>query len=248
MKTPWIIIPKPKPKPSLRLFCFPYAGAGASIYHNWSTLLPPEIEVCSIQLPGRESRTKEPLFYNIEPLINALTPSILPLLDIPFIFFGHSLGALICFELARQLRRLKQPNPLHLFVSAREAPQNPLTKPPVHQLSDADFIKELSRFNGTPKAVLQNVELMNYFLPILRADLAINETYKYTPEPPLNCPISVFGGLQDLIVSSESLAVWNAQTNCNFSSRIFSGDHFFLKSQQQLLLEAIYQDSKYYIK
>lgn len=242
MTNPWLIYPKPNPKAYLRLFCFPYAGGGASIFRAWSIQLPPDIEVCSVQLPGRESRLKEPLFTNLSPLIDTLTPALLPHLDRPFAFFGHSVGALICFEVARQLRRLQHKNPLHLFISGRRAPQLPALEPPSHQLADAEFLEELRRYNGTPGNVLQNVELMNLFLPILRADLAINETYIYEHEAPLDCSISVFGGLEDGKVSRDSLAAWSKQTDGTFNLRMFPGDHFFLKSQQEALLQAICQD------
>ncbi|MBR8835626.1 MAG: thioesterase [Stigonema ocellatum SAG 48.90 = DSM 106950] len=242
MTTPWIIYPKPNPKTYLRLFCFPYAGAGASIFRTWSAQLPQEIEVYSVQLPGRESRMKEPLFTDLVPLIDSLIPAIQPHLDLPFVFFGHSMGGLLSFEVARQLRRLQHPIPLHLFISGRRAPQLRALDPPIHQLPDAEFLEALSRYNGTPENVLQNVELMNLFLPILRADLAINETYVYHPETPLDCSLSVFGGLQDDRVSRDSLAAWRDQTNGNFSLRMFLGDHFFLRSQQGELLQAISQD------
>jgi medium-chain acyl-[acyl-carrier-protein] hydrolase len=240
--TPWIIYPKPNPKAYMRLFCFPYAGAGASIFRTWSAQLPPDIEVCSVQLPGRESRLKEPLFTDLAPLIHALTPALLPHLDLPFVFFGHSVGALISFEVARQLRRLQHSNPLHLFISGRQAPQLPAIDPPIHQLPDAEFKEELDRYNGTPRNVLQNVELMDLFLPILRADIAIDETYVYAPEAPLDGSISVFGGLGDGKVSRDSLSAWRDQTYGTFSLRMFPGDHFFLRSQQGALLEAISHD------
>ena len=240
--TSWIIHPKPNPKKYLRLFCFPYAGAGSSIFRTWSAQLPADIEVCSVQLPGRESRLKEPLFTDLVPLIHALTPALLPHLDLPFVFFGHSLGALISFEVARQLRRLKHSVPLHLFISGRKAPQLPALERPIHQLPDAEFVEELHRYNGTPSDVLQNVELMNLFLPILRADIAINEMYVYHPETPLDCSISVYGGLQDGKVNRDSLAAWRDHTSGSFTLRMFPGDHFFLRSQQEALLQAISKD------
>lgn len=237
--TPWIIYSRPNPKARLRLFCFSYAGAGASIFRTWPAQLPLDIEVCSIQLPGRENRLKEALFTELTPLIRALMPSFLPHLDLPFVFFGHSVGALISFEVARQLRRLQHSNPLHLFSSGRGAPQLPALDPPIHQLPDAEFINELRHYNGTPTNVLQNVELMNLFLPILRADLAINETYVYRPEASLRSSISVFGGLQDEKVDRTSLAAWQDQTDSTFTLDMFPGDHFFLKSQQGALLRTI---------
>ncbi len=240
MTNPWIIS-KPNPQASLRLFCFPYAGAGASVFRTWHTFMTPEIEVCSLQLPGRESRIKEPLFADLVPLIPALTSALIPHLDLPFIFFGHSVGALISFEVARRLRRLDSSQPLHLFVSGRHAPQLPVLKP-IHQLPKSEFLRELSRYNGTSANVLQHEELMELFLPILRADLALNETYTYADDTPLNCPISVFGGQDDALATPDSLAAWRDHTSSNFSLRIFPGDHFFLKNQIEALSKAIFED------
>lgn len=239
MTNPWIICPKPNPKAYLRLFCFPYAGAGASVFRTWANQFPLDIEVCAIQLPGRESRLKESCFTNLETLIDILIPALIPYLDRPFAFFGHSLGALICFTAARKLRQLRHITPLHLFISARQAPQLPSEKPPIHHLPKSEFLQELRSYNGTPEVVLQNIELMDLFLPILRADLTINETYKYTLEAPLDCSISAFGGLQDPLVSRDSLAAWCAQTSRSFNLRLFPGNHFFIKSQQEVLIEVI---------
>jgi len=240
---PWIIYPKPNPQASLRLFCFPYAGAGASIFRTWHSFMTPEIEVCSLQLPGRETRIKEPLFTDLVPLIPALTSALIPHLDLPFVFFGHSVGALISFEVARRLRRLQYSQPSHLFVSGRDAPQLPVLTP-IHQLPDGEFLTEIRRYNGTSANVLQHAELIKLFLPILRADLAINETYAYADDIPLNCPISVFGGQDDAIATPDSLTAWRDHTSSNFSLRIFPGDHFFLKTQPEALSKAIFEDLK----
>ncbi|MBW4636535.1 MAG: putative thioesterase [Iphinoe sp. HA4291-MV1] len=239
----WIIRSKSKHQlPLLRLFCIPYAGGHASIFHHWANQLPPNIEVCAIQLPGREKRLKEQPFTHLLPLIQSLAPVLLPDLDIPFAIFGHSTGALISFELARQLRHQKAPNPVYLFVSASRAPQLPITEPPIHQLPDAAFIEKLSRYQGTPEEILINPELMEIFLPTLRADLAINETYIYSHEPPIDYPISAFGGLQDKEVSRDDLAAWCDQTHSTFTLRMFPGNHFFLHSDHQALLSSISQD------
>jgi medium-chain acyl-[acyl-carrier-protein] hydrolase len=164
-------------------------------------------------------------------------------MDSPFAFFGHSLGALISFELTRRLRRQKTPSPLQLFISGCRAPQIPNPDPPIHQLPDAEFIEELGRFNGTPQAVLDNPELMEVFLPLLRSDIGLWETYVYDHEAPLDCPISAFGGLADEEVSREELAAWRDQTRSSFSMQMFPGDHFFLNGKESnSLLEAISRD------
>jgi medium-chain acyl-[acyl-carrier-protein] hydrolase len=222
----------------LRLFCFPYAGAGASVFRIWANHLP-TIEVFSIQPPGRETRLREPCFTKLDSFIQALLPDLLPYLDSPFAFFGHSMGALISFELARQLQRSRHQTPVHLFVSGRRAPHLPEIDPPLHQLPKPDFLQNLQSYNGTPASVLQNSDLMDLFLPILRADFALIETYKYRAESPLGCPISSFGGIQDSKVSLDALSAWRDQTSSTFTLQMFPGDHFYLNRQPESLLATI---------
>ena len=125
VSTRWLACPQLNPQARMRLFCFPYAGGGASIFHRWPGKLPTMVEVCAVLLPGRGNRLTEPPFIQLSPLVQTLTEALLPHLTTPFAFFGHSMGALIGFELARQLRRQQGPSPVHLFVSGREAPQLP---------------------------------------------------------------------------------------------------------------------------
>lgn len=227
----------------MRLFCFPYGGGGAAAYRLWSDGLPPDIEVCRIQLPGRENRLRERPLTRLSPLVQALVEILRPYQDMPFSFFGHSVGALISFELARQLRKRDGLSPAHLFVSAFRAPQIPRRDPPIHQLPDAEFVKEVRRrYDGIPGVVLQDMEMMQLMLPVLRADMTIYDTYVYANEPPLDCPISAFGGLQDYRVRQEDLAAWRDQTRSSFTLRMFPGNHFFLQSGRELLLQAVSQE------
>lgn len=239
---PWVAFPKPNPRAHLRLFCFSYAGGGASIFYPWSKALPPSVELCPVQLPGRENRLGKPPYRGLGPLLHALAPALQPDLDMPFAFFGHSLGALVSFELARRLRRQHLPTPVHLFVSGRGAPQIRRLDAPIHALPDAAFIEKLRRFDGTPAALLENPDILELFLPILRADFALSETYVYYDEAPLACPISAFGGLQDAQVSRADLNAWRHQTDGTFALRLFRGGHFFLRKQQPVLLQAVFQD------
>jgi medium-chain acyl-[acyl-carrier-protein] hydrolase len=256
--TPWLIYPQTNGLPTnapptnstakFRLFCFPYSGAGAAVFRTWAAPLAPHIEVVAVQLPGRETRRKEPLFSSLPALIAAMTPVLLPYLDRPFMFFGHSVGALISFELARQLRRIGHSPPVQLIVSGRGAPQLPATTSPIHQLPDANFLAELRRYSGTPAIVLENADVMNVFMPILRADLAINETYVYQPEAPFEFPIMAFGGLQDIQVSQSALAGWAEQTSADFSIKLLPGDHFFLKEQKMAMLQQIASLEQFMVK
>jgi medium-chain acyl-[acyl-carrier-protein] hydrolase len=229
----------PNPQGRLRLFCFPYAGGGAAVFRSWSEYLPKEVEVCPIQLPGRGSRLSEAPFTSMQPLAEALTDVLCSKADIPFAFFGYSMGATLGFEMARQARKRRLRQPLHLFVAARRAPQIPAVGTPTHMLSDADFLVELNRLNGTPKEVLDNPELMTMMVPILRADFRVVQTYRYKPEPPLDCSISAYGGLEDHKITREQLQAWREQTTASFSLRMFPSDHFFLHTSQALLLRIL---------
>lgn len=235
----WVKFPKPNPQAKLRLFCFPYAGGGALSFRAWQDSLPHTVEVCPIELPGRGTRLLEPPFTRLEPLTQEIAHALLPHLDKPFAFFGHSMGGLVSFELARLLCREYGSSPVHLFVSCRRAPQVPDPNPPIHTLPEPEFLEELRRLNGTPEAVLENTELMQLLLPILRADFEVIETYVYAPEPPLECGITAFGGLQDRKVSYDDLEVWREQTSDSFSVQMLPGDHFFINSSQPLLLQAL---------
>jgi medium-chain acyl-[acyl-carrier-protein] hydrolase len=230
--------------PKLRLFCFPFAGGGASLFRSWSDRLPSAITVRPIQLPGREDRFGEPAFTCLQPLVDDVITSILTQAHLPFALFGHSMGSLIAFEVARRLRRLHARQPKCLFVSGRRAPQLPDSEPPLSGLPAADLVRELRRLNGTPAWVLECAELMEFILPTLRADFAVSETYLYRDEPPLDCPIHAFGGAGDPDAGHEDLVAWSRQTAGQFVLRIFPGDHFYFipEAGQTALFGALQQD------
>jgi medium-chain acyl-[acyl-carrier-protein] hydrolase len=235
----WLATLAPRPQARIRLFCFPYAGGDAlAIFRKWPELLPPAIEVCPVQIPGRGIRVAEPPFTNLILIVKAIGEAIQHRLDKPFIFFGHSMGAMISFELARLLRKERGIEPLHLFVSGRRAPQVPDLDPPTYNLPEPEFLEELKRINGTPKEALEHPELMNLMLPILQADFQVCQTHMYVSESPLSCPITAFGGLEDE-ATREELEAWNQQTVKRFSLHMFPGDHFFLRAQQSTLLRIL---------
>lgn len=238
----WLAYREPNPRARLRLFCFPYAGGGASVYRGWAASLPGDLEVCPVQLPGRESRLRDQPYTHLEPLVQALADVLPPYLDLPFVFFGHSLGSLVAFELARELRRRGAALPLHLFASGRRAPHLPPREEPIHDLPEPEFIEKLRELNGTPEEVLQHAELMRLLVPILRADFAVNETYVFVPEEPLDCGISAFGGLGDEEVTREDLAAWREHSRGRFRLRMLPGDHFFLHGGRDLVTEALARD------
>src|SRR5215216_1925279 len=225
-----------------RLFCFPYAGGAASIYRDWGKKLPASIAVHPVQLPGHGDRLSEPLFKRVEPLVKSMAEALRPHLQGSYAFFGHSMGAIISFELAHLLRREHTHGPAHLFLSGRPAPHRTKKEPSTYDLPEPEFIEELRRLQGTPREVLEHRELMSVLSPILRADLEICQTYQYVPRPPLDCPITVFGGLQDEDASREKLEGWRDSTTSSFVVRMFPGNHFFLNHSSTVLLRIIAQD------
>lgn len=237
----WFRCFHPRPDSAFRLFCFPYAGAGASVFRSWAQEAPTGIEVYGIQLPGREFRLREPLLTDVNAVVDAIAPEMADLLDKPFAIFGHSLGALIGFELTRRLQALSLPTPQRLFVSARQAPQVPLEGKQIHLLPEAELKAELRDYAGTPEVVLQDDSLMSLLLPVVRADIGMNETYQYVSELPISCPISAFAGLRDSKVRVASVEAWAEQTTEDFKLHCFDGNHFFLKEHYLAMLEHIRQ-------
>ena len=235
----WFHVPQPKANPSLRLFCFSYAGGGPAIYHSWPNDLPSEIELIAIQLPGRGARMGEPALDCFEQLVPALEEAIRPYLDRPFAFFGHSMGAKLAFELARYLRHLGRPQPVHLFASGSRAPQEPRNRPNIHAMPREQFRNELRELNGTPSEILDNNELMSLVEPTLRADFKAIELYRYADEKPLSMAISAYGGDRDEGVNKEQLLSWRLQTTGSFYAQILPGDHFFINTAKAVLLHQV---------
>ncbi len=231
----------PPPGPLGRLFCLPYAGAGASAYATWHRHAPPGLAVVATQLPGREQRLKEPAEPNLHRLIDKLAPAVEPFTWERYSLFGHSMGALIVFELARALRRLGCPPPDMIFVSGRGAPGAAPPMRPIHMLPDREFIDEIRKLSGTPDAILEHPEFTSLFLPALRADFAIVETYKCADEAPLASPISAFGGVDDTI-TRDALDAWKLHTTARFQLRMLPGGHFVVASARTEILAAVAAD------
>ena len=236
---PWLYHFEPNPKASVRLFCFPYAGGTALVYRTWAQRLPPSVEVTAIQLPGRASRMQEPLMSRLSDVVAPIASALAPFLDKPFAFFGHSMGALTSFEVARFFRRQGRELPRHMFVSGRPAPQLNSERRTLYNLPTDELITELQQLEGTPREVLEHPELMDLMLPTLRADFSVCDTYEYTEEAPLASPITAFGGLQDSDISRRKLEAWREQTSAAFTVRMFPGNHFFIHSHETLLLNLL---------
>jgi|SRR5581483_3460586 len=228
--TSWYLRNTKRTNAALRLFCFPYAGGSAVLFRDWLDLLAPRIEVMAVELPGHGSRRDEEPFTSVSPLVDALVSALLPDLNEPFAIFGHSMGALVGYELARRLYTRVGLQPRRLFVSGYSAPGWKRSSRSVHELPDEEFIEELRRLNGTPRELLEDAELMTLALPLLRADFRLVETYQHRPFPLLSCPVSAYGGTADKEVSADAIPAWRSFTKGPFRSQLFEGDHFFIHS------------------
>lgn len=223
----------------MRLFCFPFAGGSASAFRSWPDTLGNHIEVVAIQPPGREGRFSEPPLREIDAALVCIRDAIRPLLDRPYAFFGHSLGSILAFETARLLRRDGLPQPRRLFVSGRRAPQVPLGRRPFHNLPDQELVDEIRKLSGDANGLFDSEEMRTLLLPIARADFALHDTYVHREEHPLDVPISVFGGLDDLTTSDENLRAWQAQSALPIRLAMLPGRHMFIDTARDDLLHAI---------
>ncbi len=220
----------------LRLFCFPHAGSGSSAYRGWAGPIAPGIEVWPVALPGREHRLAEPPIDDIRSLAAVVGDELGRSLDPPFALFGHSMGALLAFEVARHLRRQARSGPDCLIVSAHRAPHIPNQQDQIHEKPTSEFLQELRQLNGTSAEVLEDRELIELMLPVLRADFKAAESYRHIEEPPLQCPIVAYGGTTDSMVSERELADWRTHTNGDFAQKMFEGDHFYIHARRDELI------------
>ncbi|ADO72604.1 thioesterase II family protein [Stigmatella aurantiaca] len=240
INSPWLVQRKPPTSSGVRLFCFPYAGAGSLPYFKWPDLLPGGIDLCAVQLPGRENRLREPALRDLHQLITKLVEALSPHLGGEFAFFGHSFGALVAFELIRELRRRGLPLPKVLFASGSESPSLRTKLPALSGLERDDFVREVAaRYGGLPRHIMEQRELLDLVLPTLRADLKILEDYVYRPEPPLPLRICAFGGTEDPRVAEAALDAWRRETNVAFKLQIFPGGHFFINEVTRQVLQTL---------
>jgi surfactin synthase thioesterase subunit len=231
VETIWFRPLQRNPRSTVRLFCFPFAGGGSAVFHKWPGFFDDVVEVWAVQLPGRERRMAENPADRLIPLVGELAGAIVPLLDRPFAMFGHSMGAIIGFELLRELRRRGLPSARHFFPAARPAPQIDDPAPMISALPDAAFVQQLrDRYDGIPAAVLQEPELLALLLPMLRADIAMLETYQYIDDVPLSVPITAIAGTGDVRATAAQLEEWRHQTNAAFALSMIEGGHFFLQT------------------
>lgn len=238
--SPWLLAMGGS-SPDTRVFCFPHAGGGASTYRRWAAAAPEGFQICAVQLPGREDRLREAALTDLHTIVRLVLPEIGPCLDRPFALFGHSMGALIAFELARALRAAGAPLPGHLFISGRRAPQLPALRQPLHALPPGEFERALMAFDGTPREVAEDRELMALFEPVLRADFCVVETYRFEAAPPLPIPLTVFGGAEDREAPPADLEGWREHTTAFGGVHLLAGGHFFPRDCGAQLVAAMHE-------
>lgn len=235
----WLQRSRPNPGASLRLVCLPYSGGRASVFNNLAADLPGDVEVCAVEYPGHGRRLAEPPIIRLKTLVGRLTDVIAADVPRPFALLGYSVGALIGFETARELVRRGQPGPSALFVAANKAPHLRSARPPLHELSRRELVDGLHRLAGAHNELLDNDELVDVMLPILRADLSLDETYTYEPGEPLDCPVAAFGGSEDWSAPRDKLVAWRDHTVGDFSVTTLPGGHFFLDSSRNRFARAL---------
>lgn len=237
---PWIR--RLNPQARMRLLCFPHAGGTSIEYREWHEGFPGTVEVCPVVLPGRETRLREDGFSDLRKASRVLARALAPVLaDAPFALYGHSMGSWLAYGLTHELQRTGGPTPTHLFVAARHAPQvvdGGLG--PLYHLGDAEFQRALdTRYKAIPSQVLNNRELMELFLPKLRADFTLIDAYRWMGDAPLDVPITAFRGETDHATTDEEMKAWSERTTRTFDFRRMPGGHFFLRDSRDLLTDAI---------
>lgn len=230
-----------------RLVCFPHAGGSASYYHPLSERFSPGVDVIALQYPGRQDRRQEDCIRSIDVLADRITEQLARLSDAPTIFFGHSMGATLAFEVASRLEETGHNAPGHLIISGRSAP-GIVRNERVHQYDDARVIAEIRRLNGTDSTVLDDDEILRMALPSIRGDYEAIETYSYTPGRILNCPITAFTGDSDPRTTIEEADAWRYYTKDSFRIRIFPGGHFYLRFNISAVMTEIARDLELMIK
>jgi pyochelin biosynthetic protein PchC len=223
----------------VRLVCFPHAGGAASHYYPIAQALAPDTAVLAVQYPGRQDRRRERCFDQIAPLADAVTAAFRGLAqEGPYAFFGHSMGAIVAFEVAQRLRRLDLPGPVRLIASGRRAPST-LRHETVHLRDDAGLVDELVRLGGSDRRSLQDKDILAMALPPTRADYKAIETYVQDPAPPLDCPITVLSGVTDTHTTPAELDAWTAHTAARTDFQSFEGGHFFIDACRPQVVAAI---------
>lgn len=231
----WLPTYREAPYLRMRLFCFPHAGGTAALFRKWQQLFPPEIQVCPVQLPGHGRRISEPPCKSLIQLARLTTAALIPALTLPFFLLGHSMGALLAFEITRCLRELQGPLPAWLCLSARRAPHLAMSDVAAYRMPDVMFVSYLQSLGGITEAIAKSDDLLSLVLPTVRADLEAVATYRYIEQPPLQSSILAIGGREDPTVGPAELDAWNVHTACSFKRELYPGGHFFVYGEHSAI-------------
>jgi medium-chain acyl-[acyl-carrier-protein] hydrolase len=237
-RTPWLVR-RPDATRPIRLYCFSYAGGSATAYLQWQTDLEPYVDVCGVQLPGRGSRMGEACLTSLPEIVEQVAQELMWQDDGTFALFGHSLGALLAFEVTRLCASRGMRLPSHLFVSGCDAPRYRQLDEPLHELPDPELIDKLADYGGTPPEILANAELLQLTLPVLRADFALAYRYEYIAQLPLSIPLTVFAGLQDPHTERELVEKWAEETTATTRTHWLDGHHFFINTHRNAVIERV---------
>jgi len=237
---PWLRRFHPSPDAGVRLVCLPHAGGSASFYFPFSRAFPGAVEVLAVQYPGRQERHQEPAVPDINLLADHITDALAAEADRPLALFGHSMGAMLAFEVASRLEDLGITVP-QLFVSGRRAPSRHREMASVHTFTDEGLVAELLMLDGTDAELLADPDVLQMILPAIRSDYQAVETYRYRPRPKLLCPVVALTGDSDPRVDLDEARAWADHTSNSFDLRVFPGGHFYLSAQQTAVVELVQQ-------
>lgn len=224
---------------TIKLFCFPYAGGSATVFNKWRTYLNPDIQLVPLELAGRGARFKESFYQSITEAVNDLYDRMDFKTNLPYAVFGHSMGSILAYELCRKIAADNQKGPAHIFVSGMYPPHIKKERKILHKLPLAEFKEEIIKIGGTPQEIFENQELMDFFVPILKADYKIYETYEFLPDDTkFDCGITAFNGLSDKPTFAEMLE-WGKHTSDSSKLYQYEGGHFFIHNHTAAIVDVI---------
>jgi surfactin synthase thioesterase subunit len=237
-KDKWFVKYRSEHSTALRLICLPYAGGSISTYANWINEVPEGVEIIAVQPPGRGVRFIEPPFDSMHALVESLFSALTPILTEPYVVFGHSLGSWVSYELLKKIQKNNLTLPVHFFASGARAPHIEKKKENIHALPDEQFKERLKKLNGTPQSIIENHELMDFLMPVLRADFKIANDYCAAFDE-VGCSVTVIGGNNDTEISIEELHAWKTLFTEPTEIEIVEGDHFFVDNNVQQTLSIV---------
>lgn len=239
IRSPWLQALSPDSDKTARLLCFPFAGGGALSFRCWHRDLPSHLDVCPVQLPGRENRIREAALTDSRALVRELAEALVPCFDRPVLFFGHSMGAKLAYAVAWELGHRFGLSPACLIASGSRAPN--LRRPnPLTDLPEDQFIQAILTFEGTPRAVFEHPDLREIFIPLLMADFRLdNDLFRSHENGVLHCPIHAFCGSGDPEAEEGEVMAWSDFTTDTFTFTRFSGGHFFISGEEAAVLDRI---------